>query len=116
MRIIKNPPRHPESPMIAQVSYANTSGFGVVGASQIASPLTFAPRGIAYMPGVGDNILLMPIDGHDVCAGTMTSGAGLRPGELRLFSGGGASILLAANGDIVLNGVVITRNGIIVTP
>jgi len=102
--------------MLASVSYADSSGFGVTGASRISSALTFAPRGIAYMPSVGDNLLLLPIEGRDTCVGALTNPTGLNPGELRLFSAGGASILLAANGNIHLNGVIITRNSAIITP
>lgn len=101
--------------MFGQVSSSGASGFGVVGASRISNAVTVAPRGIAYLPNVGDNLLLLPVEGRDVCAGAITSTAGLQPGELRLFSAGGASILLAANGDIHLNGVVITRNGQIIS-
>ena len=116
MRIVKDPPQAQEGGVIAQVSYADSSGFGVVGASEIRGALTFAPRGLAYMPCVGDNLLLLPVEGADTCVGALTSSAGLQPGELHLFSGGGASILLAQNGDIHLNGVVITKNGEIRTP
>ena len=115
MRIVTDPPRQPEGAVIAQVSYADASGFGVVGASRISGAFTFAPRGIAYMPSVGDNLLLLPAQGRDTCIGALTSTAGLRPGELRLFSSGGASILLAANGEIHLNGALITRDGRVIS-
>ena len=115
MRIVTDPPRHQESGMLAQVSYADSSGFGVLGASRISSALVFAPRGIAYMPSVGDNLLLLPIEGRDVCVGALTSPTGLAPGELRLTSAGGATIRLAANGEIHLNGAVITRDGRVIS-
>ena len=115
MRIVTDPPRHQEGGMLGRVSYADSSGFGVLGASRISSVLTFAPRGISYMPAVGDNLLLLPIEGRDVCAGALTSPAGLAPGELRLTSAGGATIRLLANGEIHLNGAVITRDGRVIS-
>lgn len=116
MRIIKNPPRADERGIIAQVSYADSSGFGVVGASELRDSLVFAPRGVSYMPCTGDNLLILPVNGTDTCVGALSSVSGLKPGELRLRSSGGAVILLRQNGDIQLNGVIITKDGEIITP
>ena len=111
MRIVTDPPRHQEGGMLAQVSFASTSGFGVLGASRLTTPLVFAPRGISYMPSVGDHLLMLPIEGRDVCVGALTSPIGIPPGEVRISSAGGAVIRLAANGEIHLNGAVVTRDG-----
>lgn len=125
MQIIKprHGPRGDEGGAIAQVSYAQEGSFGAVGASEIRSALVFAPRGIAYLPCVGDNLLLLPVGGSDTCVGALTSTQGLKPGELKLFSPGGASILLDQNGDIrmegrniYLNGAKIDQNGAITPP
>jgi len=97
--------------MIGQVSFSGTGGFGVVGASSLRAAPIFAPRGISYMPGVGDNVLLLPIEGRDTCVGTLSSPAGLQPGELRLSAAGGATIHLTRNGDVRINGLTITRDG-----
>lgn len=115
MQIIKDPPRR-ERAAIAQVSYADASGFGAVAEAQITGALVFSPRGVAYKPCVGDRLLTLPVAGADTCVGALTSTAGLAPGELRLTSSGGAQILLCQNGDIVLNGVTITPAGRIITP
>lgn len=114
MRIVRDLPQLGESAAIAQVSYSNATGFGVVGDSEITGALVFAPRGIAYRPCVGDHLLLMPVAGADTCLGALTSTIGLAPGELRLSSSGGASIQLCQNGDILLNGVTITKAGKII--
>ena len=111
MRLIKNPPPPQEGGMVAGVSFSSGSGFGVAGASALRGLPVFAPRGISYLPGVGDNLLILPIEGRDVCVGALSSPAGLQPGELRLASAGGASIHLLRNGDVQINGVTITRDG-----
>ena len=111
MGIFNRPAVSAEQNMIARVGFADASGFGVVGASQITGALIFAPRGISYRPMPGDHLLLLPAGGADLCVGSLSQTAGLLPGELRLTSGGGAVIHLRANGDISLNGVTITRNG-----
>ncbi len=114
MRIVRDLPQQGESAVIAQVSYSDQNGFGVVGDSEITGALVFAPRGIAYRPCAGDHLLLMPVAGADTCLGALTSTAGLAPGELQLSSSGGATIRLCQNGDIKLNGVTITKEGQII--
>lgn len=100
-----------ESATVAQVSYADSGGFGAIGAGEQRGIPVFAPRGIAYRPCEGDNLLLIPADGAMTCAGVLSTGDSLAPGELRLSSSGGASIRLMANGEIDLNGLRITKDG-----
>lgn len=116
MRLIKNPPREPDRNVIAQVSYSDHSGFGVVGASEIENALIFSPRGFAYRPCAGDQLLLLPVDGVDACVGALSSLAGLAPGELRLSVPSGGYFKLCQNGDAVINGVIITPGGRIIAP
>lgn len=113
--MIKDTQNRPETPVIAQVSYSEGAGFGAVGESEHRQIPVFAPRGICYRPCEGDNLLLIPVDGADVCAGVL-SGENLEPGELALSSAGGARILLKKNGDVVINGVVISRDGVVTPP
>lgn len=96
---------------VGQVTFSESGGFGAVGAAEQRGIPVFAPRGIAYRPCVGDNLLLLPADGTTVCAGVLSATDGLLPGELRLCSPGGAVIRLLADGDILLNGVRITKKG-----
>ena len=115
MQIVRNPPGAHEGGMIGRVSFSGSGGFGVVGASRISPALVFAPRGISYLPAMGDNVLLLPVEGADACLGVLTSTGGLNPGELRLTSSGGATITLRNNGEIDLNGAVITRDGRVIS-
>ena len=56
-------------------------------------------------------------DGQVVCLGVKNDPGSLRPGELRLESAVGASIVLCGDGSILLNGcVTITPDGQIQTP
>lgn len=116
MRLVKNNTAPAAGATVAQISYADSLGYGALGASERRGAPVFAPRGIAYLPCEGDNVLLVPADGTEVCAGVLASSAGLRAGELRLTSSGGASILLDAEGGITLNGVYITKDGRILPP
>ncbi len=61
-----------------------------------------APWGIEYFPPNGAKILALTGDG--ACLGTILEGSALEPGELRLFSLGGAEILLKNTGEVLING------------
>lgn len=101
---------------IAQVSYSEEDDFGAVWDRERRGMPVFSPRGINYRPCEGDNILLMPVENSDVCVGVLCNSAGLASGELSLSSSGGANIHLKNDGSIVLNGLVITRDGKLQAP
>ncbi len=65
-----------------------------------------APFGIAYNPPVNEKSVVLPLNSKGVCIGVVSPYKNLQPGELMLFSKGGASILLKNNGDVVINGKV----------
>lgn len=72
----------------------------------------YTPAGMASIPCQGAQLLLIPCAGESVCAGVRSEDAqGLLPGEVRLFSAGGASLTLKNSGEIELNGVTITKDG-----
>lgn len=64
-----------------------------------------APYGIAYVPPAGVDSVVMPVGSGQVCTGVVAENKGLQPGELMLYSSGGASIVLKNDGSIYLNGV-----------
>lgn len=113
MRLIQSDRRSPQSATVAQVSFSDTGGFGAVGAAEYRGVPVFAPRGISYRPCEGDNLLILPVDGTDVCAGVLSFPEGLESGELRIAGAGGGSILMRKNGDVVINGLTITKAGAI---
>lgn len=64
-----------------------------------------APYGIKYVPPLGEDALVVPFDGGEVCVGVMTKTAhNLKRGELMLYSQGGASIILKNDGSVLING------------
>lgn len=73
---------------------------------------TYTPYGYAALPPAGARILLVPCAEGSVCAGVQCElPVGLAAGEVRITSAGGARIVLKNNGEIHLNGAVITRDG-----
>jgi hypothetical protein len=115
MRLIKNAPKEQQGATVAQVTFSEAGNFGVVGASEYRGIPVFAPKGIAYRPCEGDNLLILPVDGTDVCIGALAYTDGLAAGELRLSGPSGASLWLKNNGDVVINGLIITKTGQIIT-
>jgi len=77
----------------------------------------YSPSGVEFLPSVGQNVLLISCGNQTVCAGVeMKKTSKLKAGEIRLFSQGGAEILLKNDGSITLNNrVVIDKNGNIET-
>lgn len=66
-----------------------------------------APYGIHYNPPVGEQSVVIPVDGEFVSLGVVSQGAqSLSEGELRLCSKGGAEIVLKNDGTVVINGKV----------
>ena len=63
-----------------------------------------APFGIAYNPPLNSEAVVLPTDKGNVCPGVICSNKNLKPGELMLYSSGGASIVLKDNGDVLING------------
>lgn len=116
MGILQNGARRRPGATVAQVTFSEGGGFGAVSSAERRGIPVFAPRGIAYVPCESDNLLMVEADGADVCAGVLSAADGLGGGELKLSSAGGAYVKLCNNGDIELNGVVITKTGEIRTP
>lgn len=65
-----------------------------------------APWGIAYLPPNTARAVVMDTNTGTVCLGTLEAQKSLAPGELLLFSSGGASIYLKNSGEVVINGQV----------
>lgn len=94
----------------------NTPSVGVVRASgldkvsvsatneHLSLPVVL-PYGIAYKPTVGARSLVLPTEAGNLCLGVIADArADLKPGELMLYSAGGASIVLKNDGRVLING------------
>lgn len=67
-----------------------------------------APYGIAYVPPVGESTVVMPTESGDACVGVLAPKiADLKPGELMLYSAGGATLTLKNDGRVLINGTAI---------
>ena len=87
------------------------AGITVQGAKEHREMGIYAPFGISYVPPEGEPVLLLPVSGGTACAGTLMRQQNLEPGELMLFSAGGAQLVLKNSGEILLNGKIFPREG-----
>lgn len=63
-----------------------------------------APCGIAYAAAEGAEAVVLPLNGGKVCLGGIIPDKGLMPGEIMLYSAGGATLVLKNDGSILANG------------
>lgn len=62
------------------------------------------PFGIVAIPKEGTKGVVIPTENGYVCSGTIPDNIELDPGEVMLYSWGGASIILKNNGQVLING------------
>ncbi len=81
-------------------------GFSVQGEKEYMSPEQVTPYGVSSRAAGGRQAVML--DGY--CAGVLSGeDSKLSEGEVRLYSAGGAEILLKNNGDVVINGQVFPK-------
>lgn len=100
---------------VAQVSFSDSVGVGAVAFGEARDIPVFAPRGISYKPCEGDRMLMLPVDGAETCVGCLSVCADIESGEIKLASAGGATVKLRNSGEVEINGLIITKNGQILT-
>lgn len=105
----------------AKTDCAKMKGLYPVGAFEYRTLPNCSAYGIYAKPPEGTELVVMSTERGDVCLGAVTMDlknleVGIRPaaGEVLIRSEGGAYVKLCANGSIILNGMVIGKNGQIV--
>ena len=63
-----------------------------------------APYGIAYVPPKGATAVVLPTEAGAMALGVEMPHESLEPGELMLYSAGGARIVLKNDGSVQING------------
>lgn len=80
--------------------------FLVQGEKKFQSPEQVAPYGLSSRADSGKEAVML----GRYCAGVVTdTDSKISAGEVRLYSAGGAEILLKNNGDVVINGQVFSK-------
>ena len=104
------------SPQLARVTQAQGGRLVAKGQDTADSPPQFAPYGIASLAPEGERVLLLPFEDGYACVGVLTGSGGLEAGELVLKSAGGAYIRLKNNGEVEINGLTVTGDGVLRPP
>ena len=94
-----------EGASAGEIRAANNGGVSVSSTRDYGSLPLIAPAGIAYVPVAGASAVVMEGAGGAVCLGVVAAEKPeLKPGELMLYSAGGASIVLKNDGKVLING------------
>lgn len=94
-----------DSPSVGVVRASAKDKVAVSATNEHFSLPVALPYGIAYAPPVGTQSVVLPTEAGNVCIGVLGGTRDeLRPGELMLYSAGGASIILKNDGRVLING------------
>lgn len=74
---------------------------------------SFTPYGYQSVVPVGEEVMLLPSSDGQVMIGSRCADSSLKSGEVRISSLGGASIVLKNDGSVIINSLVINKNGVI---
>ncbi len=99
----------PERGKTGKVTSARNAKVIVQGDGEYRDLQLAAPWGIEGIPPEGAKVLVLT--GSGVCLGAVLEESRVQPGELKLFSSGGAEIYLKNNGDVVINGQIFAKQG-----
>ncbi len=94
-----------DSPSVGVVRASDSDKVTVSATNEHLSLPVAVPYGIAYVPTAGSRSLVLPTEAGGVCLGVIAEAPDrLQPGELMLYSAGGASIVLKNDGRVLING------------
>ena len=88
-----------------EVTYSSSNTVNVQNSSEYRNISFVVPKGIAYSPLDGDKTVIIPVGDKYICAGVVAEDKNLKPGEIMLYSNGGASLILNNDGKVLINGV-----------
>lgn len=88
-----------------KVNASSAEGMGVVASNSFRALKQVLPYGIVSVPPNGEDAVVIPLSDSQVCLGTICENKNVQPGEILLFSKGGAEIYLCNDGKVYINGV-----------
>jgi hypothetical protein len=95
-------------PSVGQVAENSQESLSFNGSSLYKNVQMVAPFGISYCPDNNTEGFLLPVENENVMLGVKAKiDSSLEPGELLLYSSGGARILLKNNGKVYINGKAV---------
>lgn len=95
------------------VTISENKNFETVSSVNSRNLNSYAPYGYAAVPPVGEEVILIPASDGQVALGTKCEASALESGEIKITSLGGAEIILKNDGSVVINSMVIDKDGVI---
>ena len=95
-----------ERPVAGTISGEQNGGLLLQSSSEYREVAAAGPYGVKSLPPAGENAVGVVSGEKTFCLGVEIDPMGLQPGELVLFSSGGAKITLTRDGKIQLEGQV----------
>ena len=74
---------------------------------------SYSPYGYSSRAPRGEKIILVPSADGQVMLGTAEDASSLESGEIRIASAGGAKIILKNDGTVIINSMIIGKDGVI---
>ena len=102
---------------IGTLSIATDNVIAAISSAEKRGIIFYAPLGIEFFPEESRDVLLLSCGNQTICAGVeMKKPTSIKAGEIRVFSKGGAELLLTNDGSVKINGAVtIDKRGNITT-
>lgn len=100
----------------AQKGSVTISGLSSIEAQSVSNAKSlsaYAPYGYAASAPSGEEVIVLPSSDGEIALGTRAKDADIEAGEVAITSLGGAKIVLKNDGSVVINSLVIDRNGVI---
>lgn len=91
------------------------AGIEATGSSQIRDFVQYGPYGYQAVPPAGSDVLLVPVASGTAAVGAAMGTQGLDKGEIRITALSGAYLCLRGDGSVVINGLVISPGGEVIT-
>lgn len=101
----------PEPIQTGKVTMSGNNSIEAVSSSPQRNIDIYSPYGYSYALPSGVNMLIARCDAKSAAAGVLMNPVELKAGEIKISSAGGSYILLKNDGSVVINGLVINKNG-----
>lgn len=92
-----------------KVTEADSTNLNIQTEIENRNPQVVSPYGVVSVPNVGSKVVMTKVEDDFLLSGTLQDNTSLEPGELMLYSAGGASIVLKNNGKVLINGIEFTQ-------
>lgn len=95
------------------VTISGSQQIEALSSSNARSLGTYTPYGYTSAAPIGEEVIVVPSSDGEIALGTRCKAEEIDSGEVMITSLGGAKILLKNDGSVIINSLVIDKNGVI---